>query len=62
MESLESQKALQYAEHYGIVNYSIKNNSMIYYVNYHLERMTYKCIVNLKSMAETRIQLKSYNN
>lgn len=53
-------KALLYAEQYGIVNYNIKTSNMIYYINYPMEHNTYKCIVDLKTMQEKRICLKRY--
>lgn len=50
-------KALKYAEKYGIIDYEIKENLMIYYVNYSLENRKYKCTVNLNTMKETRKQI-----
>jgi hypothetical protein len=55
-------KALQYAENYGIVDYIINtnNNTMVYYDSYRMEHTTYKCIVDLNTMKETRQTLKQY--
>ena len=46
--------ALKYSEKYGIIDYEVKNNKMIYYVNYLLENRKYECIVNLDTLKETR--------
>ena len=58
-------KALQYSEHYGIVEYTTATNLMIYYTSYpeylHNKRYTIKTIVNLDTMQEQREQLKRYN-
>lgn len=59
-------KAIEYVEKYGIIDYTIKGNKLIYYVD-HLDRVgqkiptTYKAVVNLKTMSETRIKLKKHN-
>ena len=59
-------KSLQYAEHYGIVQYTTTaSNTMIYYISYpqylNNKHYTIKAIVNLDTMEETREQLKKYN-
>jgi hypothetical protein len=53
-------RALLYSEKYGIVNYRVNKNNMIYYESFQLERNTYKCIVNLDTMKEQRTPLKRY--
>lgn len=53
-----NQKALLFAEKYGIVEYKVNKNSMIYYENFPLERNTYKCIVNLNTMKEQKKSIK----
>lgn len=53
-------KALLYAENYGIINYTVKNNKMRYYESYYLERATYKRIVNLDTMEVSSQELKYY--
>lgn len=49
-------KAILYAEKHGIIEYQIENNSMIYYEKW--SNITYKCILNLDTMEETRKPLK----
>ncbi len=51
--------AVLYAENHGIVEYTVKHNKMIYYIN--IERSTYKITVDLDTMAELGcIRLKNY--
>lgn len=51
-------RALLFAERYGIVEYKIKSNIMIYYeVFYEPNKSKYKCMVDLKTMKETRKRL-----
>ena len=50
-------KALEYAEKYGIIDYKITGNTMTYYESYPTEGH-YKATVNLKTMVETRKQVK----
>ena len=45
-------KAISYAEKYGILEYKIFGKSMVYYTNYLNERITYKVTVNLEKMKE----------
>ena len=59
-------KATQYAEEHGIIEYTVSGNKMTYYANYPaylLEgRRTYKIVVNLDTMKEElRTQLKRWN-
>ena len=60
MKAHEEQRALDYAEWYGITSYKIKDGKMIYYTSWHYERTTYKCIVNLDTMEETREPMTRY--
>ena len=53
-------KALLFAEHYGIIEYYVKGNTMFFYPTYPMEHMTYKAVVNLDTMKETRKPLKRY--
>ena len=59
------QKSLQYAEHYGVTEYTTASNKMIYYISYpqylNNKRYTIKAVVNLDTMQEQRTQLKKYN-
>lgn len=57
-----SQQALLYAEKYGIVNYKIKNNKMVYYENFRMEYITYRCVIDLRTFKEERTALKRYYN
>jgi hypothetical protein len=58
--SIYEQKALLFAEKYGIIEYKVRKDKMIYYTSYPMEHMTYKCIVDLKIMKEARTHLKRY--
>ena len=57
-------KALLFAEKYGIFDYTVKHSRMIYYTNYppylHNKRYTIKTIINLRTMQEQKIKLKKY--
>ena len=53
-------KALCYAEEYGIIEYHIKGNEMIYYTSFPMERKTYKAVVNLDTMFEVRTEMDRY--
>jgi len=59
--SLNENKALKYAEKYGIIDYKVTDNIMIYYSSYVGEHTTYKCIVDLTTFHETRQAMKRYN-
>lgn len=52
--------ALSYAETYGIIEYHIKNNNMIFYQSYPYEHRTIKAVVNLDTYEESRTPLKHY--
>ena len=59
-------KAIKYAEKYGIIEYEVKNNTMIYYTNYPQyssnQRYTMKVVVDLITMKEVeRTKLKRWN-
>lgn len=59
-------KATQYAEEHGIIEYTVRGCKMTYYANYpaYLSegRRTYKIVVNLDTMKEeSRTQLKRWN-
>lgn len=60
MNELNNKKALFYSEKYGVIEYIVKNSTMIYYANYPLEHNTYKCTVKLNILHETRKALKRY--
>lgn len=49
------EKALLYAEKYGIVDYEVKGNQMIYFESFPLENTIYKAVVNLDTMQEKRM-------
>lgn len=51
------QKALEYVEKYGIIEYTVKGSKMTYYVTYPTEG-TYKHVINLKDMSENITSLK----
>ena len=50
------EKAIEYSEKYGIVDYEVDQNKMIYYSNYPKylaePRRTYKVVVNLDTQKE----------
>ena len=52
--------ALVYAEEYGILEYHVKDNQMIYYPTYPMEHTTYKAVVSLDTFEESREPLKKY--
>ena len=65
MEKTKEQKALEYAERYGILDYKVKGNRMIYYANYPAylsePKKTYKVTVRLNTMKEDRQKLTKWN-
>ena len=54
------QKALLYAEKYGIIEYHVEGNKMIYYSSFPLEHSTIEAVVNLDTMTEKRKYLRKY--
>ena len=54
------QKALLYAEKYGIIEYHVEGNKMIYYSSFPLEHRTIEAVVNLDTMTEKRKYLRKY--
>lgn len=61
MQKDYTQVAIAYAEKYGILEWTIKGNKMVYYRNYHYERNTYKIVVNLDTQKEeSRTRLQRY--
>lgn len=58
------QRAIEYAEKHGILDFNVKGNRMIYYANYpaYLAEpdRTYKVTVRLDSMKEERQLLNKY--
>ncbi len=52
-------KALQFAETYGIIDYKVKGNKMIFYEIFHTDssltkKIKYKIVIDLRTMTETR--------
>lgn len=58
-------KAIEYCEKYGIIQYKISNGTLVYYANYPAylgsKKRTYKVTVDLDNMEEKRVELKRYN-
>lgn len=54
------ERAMAYAEHYGIVEFKVKGKAMIYYTSWPMERTTYKVTVNLDIIYETREAMRRY--
>jgi hypothetical protein len=50
------EKALQYSENHGIIDFVVNNNTMIYHekTNYGNDCRVYECKLNLETMEETR--------
>ena len=65
MNKTKEQIALEYAEKYGILDYKVKGNRMIYYANYPAylsePRKTYKVTVRLNTLKEERQKLTKWN-
>ena len=61
----KEQTALEYAEKFGIVDYKVKGNRMIYYANYpeYLgePRYTIKVTIRLDTLKEERQKLTKWN-
>ena len=53
-------KAISYCDKYGFREFYVKGNTMIYYTSWRIEHTTYKCVVNLDTMEETRTPMKRY--
>ena len=52
-------KALQFAEKHGIIDYKVKGNKMIFYEIFHTDstltkKIKYKVVIDLRTMTETR--------
>ena len=60
----KEQRAIEYAEEHGIIDYKINGNRMIYYANYPPyiaePNRTYKVTVRLNTMKEERQLLNKY--
>ena len=56
MFKVYDEKALLYAEKYGIIDYKVYNDEMVYYERFYNEG-TYKVVVNLDTKKETRKKL-----
>lgn len=58
------QRAIEYAEKHGILDFNVKGNRMIYYANYPAylaeSDRTYKVTVRLDTMREERQLLNKY--
>jgi len=59
-EEYYSEMALRYAEKYGIIEYKVKGNEMIYYSSFPIEHSTIRANVNLDTNKEIRTRLKRY--
>lgn len=61
----KEQVAREYAEKYGIIEYKIKGNRMIYYANYPAylaePRYTIKVTIRLDTLKEERQRLTKWN-
>lgn len=59
------QKATLYCEKYGIIPHKVTRQRLIYYANYpaylNEKRRTYKVVVRLSDMTETRQELRRYS-
>lgn len=59
--ALHERNALAFCEKYGVIEYKVKGNQLIYYRNNAIMQgvyRTYKHMVNLDTMKETVIELK----
>ena len=63
-QGMKVQRAIEYAERYGILDFKVKGNRMTYYANYprYLSEpnRTYKVTVRLDTMKEERQLLNKY--
>lgn len=53
-------KAIRYAEKYGVVEFHMSGKKMIYYSSFPMEKTTYRCVVDLETMSEKRTPLRKY--
>lgn len=53
-------RALEYAEQHGIIEYHLEEGKMIFYTSFPMEGMTYKATVDLNQLTETREALYRY--
>lgn len=58
MKTDYDQAALLFAERYGIIEYEVVGNTMIYHEEFPMEKSKYRGEVNLDTMKETRIQVE----
>ena len=54
------QLALMLAEKWGVIEYRVKGNKMVFYSSWPGEHSTVKCVVDLDTMKETRHTIKRY--
>lgn len=54
------EKAIAYAEKYGIIEFHVKGTQMSYYTSWPMSRITYKGVINLKNGKHTRTPMKRY--
>ena len=55
-------KALLYAEKYGVIEYSVHDDQMVFYTSYPAEHTTYRVNVDLDTLEEMRVPLLKYYN
>lgn len=64
-ESTSEKRAIEYAEKYGIIDYEVKGNQMIYYANYpeylYVPKHTIKVTVDLDTGREECKVLQKWN-
>ena len=64
-EEEKEHRAIRYAEEFGILDYKVKGNRMIYYANYpaylNEPRRTYKVTVRLNKMTSEKQLLTKWN-
>lgn len=61
---MNKQKAISFCEKYGIIDYKVQGNTLVYYRNDAVAQgvyRTYKHTVNLNTMGETVMELKKLN-
>ena len=52
--------ALLFCEKYGIIEYKVEGNKLVFYSTYTYERRTFKSVVDLDTMKETKTQMSKY--